>query len=389
MLRFLTAGESHGPALVAILDGVPAGLPLGAEAIDRQLRRRQGGYGRGGRMKIEQDQSRILAGVRFGRTLGSPIALLIENRDWVNWQIAMAIEGSAPRAGEARRVTRPRPGHADLAGALKFGTHDAREVLERASARETAARVAVGAVCRSLLESFGIEIASHTTSLGPVGGPEGKEVPWHRILASERSPLRCADRKLEQRMIREIDRARRAGDSSGGSFQVVVRRAPPGLGSHRQWDLRLSGVIARTLMSIPSVKGVEIGAGFVGARARGSEVHDEIFYSRSRRAFHRRTNRAGGIEGGMTNGEEIRVKAFVKPLSTLPRSLRSVDLVTKRPFRAAVERTDTTAIAAAGVIGEAVMAICLAEAFLDKFGGDSLPEIRRNYRGYVRQLEQF
>jgi chorismate synthase len=388
VLRFLTAGESHGPALVAILDGVPAGVPLRPGDIQSQLRRRMGGYGRGGRMKIETDEIRILAGVRFGKTLGSPIALLIENRDFANWSAAMALE-SAPRGERARRVTRPRPGHADLAGALKYGTHDARDVLERASARETAARVAVGAVCRSLLGRFGIEIASHTTSVGRAAAPATREAPWSRIVACERTALRCADPRLERRMIREIDAARARGDSVGGSFQVVARGVPAGLGGHRHWDLRLSGTLARVLLSIPSVKGVEIGSGFSNALARGSEVHDEIFYDARKRAFLRKTNRAGGLEGGITNGEEIRARAYVKPLSTLPRALRSVDLVSKKSFGAAVERTDATAIAAAGVIGEAMVAYSLAEAFLEKFGGDSLPETRRNFTGFLRQLRAF
>jgi chorismate synthase len=389
VLRFLTAGESHGPALVAILDGVPSGMPLKAAAIDHQLVRRMGGYGRGGRMKIEADRARLLSGVRFGKTLGSPIALLIENRDWANWQAAMALERAPLDPVAARRVTRPRPGHADLPGALKHHTHDARDILERASARETAARVAVGAICRVLLQEFDIEIASHTTSVGGAAAPEGKDVPWEKILRCEGSPLRCAEAALERKMMREINRAKKRGDSVGGSFQIVVRGAPPGLGTHRQWDLRLSGLIARALMSIPSVKGAEVGSGFSNARSRGSEVHDEIHYDRRRRLFFRETNRAGGIEGGMTNGEEIRARAFVKPLSTLPHSLKSADLVSKRPFDAAVERTDTTAIAAAGVIGEAMLAVVVAEAFLQKFGGDSLGEIRRNYRGYLRQLRAY
>ncbi len=388
MLRFLTAGESHGPALVAILDGIPAGLSLNPGVIDHQLRRRMHGYGRGGRMRIEADQARILSGVRFGRTLGSPLSMVIENRDWAHWQTAMSLE-KVPARSDARRVTSPRPGHADLAGALKYGTHDARDILERASARETAARVAVGAVCRALLEDFGIEIASHTTSVGKAAVPSGLDVAWRQIVAAEGSPLRCADRALERRMIREIDAARSRGDSVGGSFETVARGVPPGLGSHRQWDLRLSGVIAQALLSIPSVKGVEVGAGFSGARTRGSEVHDEIFYDRRKRAFTRKTNRAGGIEGGMSNGEEIRARAYVKPLSTLPRPLRSVDLVTKKAFGAAVERSDATAIAAAGVVGEAMLALCLASAFLEKFGGDSVRETRRNYRGYLRQIRSF
>jgi chorismate synthase len=389
MLRFLTAGESHGPALVAILDGIPSGMPLKAETIDTQLARRMGGYGRGGRMKIESDRARLLSGVRFGKTLGSPIALLIENRDWANWQAAMALQRAPADPAAARRVTRPRPGHADLPGALKHNTHDARDILERASARETAARVAVGAICRVLLSEFDVEIASHTTSVGGATAAQGVEVPWKQVLRCEGSPLRCAEPKLEKRMMLEIDRAKRRGDSVGGSFQIIVRGAPPGLGSHRQWDLRLSGLISRALLSIPSVKGAEIGSGFSNARSRGSEVHDEIQYDRRRRAFFRKTNRAGGIEGGMTNGEEIRARAFVKPLSTLPHSLRSVDLVTKKPFDAAVERTDTTAIAAAGVIGEAMLAIVLAEALLEKLGADSLGEMRRNYRGYLRQLSTY
>jgi chorismate synthase len=389
MLRFLTAGESHGPALVAILDGIPAGLPLAAEAIDRQLKRRMGGYGRGGRMKIEADRAKLLAGVRFGATLGSPIALLIENLDWANWQEAMSVARAPSDPSARRRVTRPRPGHADLAGALKYDTHDARDILERASARETAARVAIGAVCRLLLAELGIEVASHTTSVGGIALPEGKDEPWKKILACEGSALRCADARLEKRMMREIDAAGRRGDSVGGSFEVVARGVPPGLGTHRQWDLRLAGRITGALMSIPSVKGAEVGSGFSNSRARGSAVHDEIHYSARRKAFYRKTNRAGGIEGGMTNGEEIRARAFVKPLSTLPTSLRSVDLVTKAPFDAAVERTDTTAIAAAGVIGEAMLSIVLADALLAKLGGDSLHEVKRNYRGYQRQLRSF
>ena len=389
MLRFLTAGESHGPALVAILDGIPSGMPLKADVMDRQLARRMGGYGRGGRMKIEADRAKLLSGVRFGKTLGSPIALLIENRDWVNWQAAMALERAPRDIAAARRVTRPRPGHADLPGALKHNTHDARDILERASARETAARVAVGAICRTLLQEFEVEIASHTTSVGGAAAAQGKDISWKRIVQCEGSPLRCAEPALERKMMLEIDRAKERGDSVGGSFQIVVRGAPPGLGTHRQWDLRLSGLIASALMSIPSVKGAEVGSGFSNARSRGSEVHDEIHYDRRRRQFFRKTNRAGGIEGGMTNGEEIRARAFVKPLSTLPHSLKSVDLVSKKPFDAAVERTDTTAIAAAGVIGEAMMAIVLARAFLQKFGADSLGEIDRNYRGYLRQLRAF
>jgi len=389
VLRFLTAGESHGPALVGILDGIPAGLPLLASDIDSELKRRQHGYGRGGRMKIEQDRVEILSGVRHGRTIGSPIALRISNRDWANWQKAMAIEPIEIADPERKRVTRPRPGHADLAGALKHDTDDARDVLERASARETTTRVAIGAVCKRFLREFDVLVASHTIALGSAGLPPGEEVAWDSILAAEGSALRCADRGIEQKMIEEIDRAMQARDSVGGSFQVVARGVPPGLGSHRHWDLRLNARLAAALCSIQSIKAIAVGDGVEAAGKLGSEFHDEIHYDRKGRRFYRTSNHAGGIEGGLSNGEEIRVRVYVKPLSTLPKALHSVDLKSKEEFEAQVERTDVSAIAAAGVVGEAMMAFVLSEAFLEKFGGDSLKEITRNHRGYLEQLRDY
>ena len=389
MLRFLTAGESHGPALVAVLDGLPSGLPLTRDLIDAELRRRQHGYGRGGRMKIEQDSVEILSGVRHGRTLGSPIALTIANRDWANWRKPMAIEPLDLGDDEKKRVTRPRPGHADLAGALKHDAEDARDILERASARETTARVAVGAICKTFLGRFGIAVRSHTTSLGTIAYPPGTETPWDAIEAAEGTPLRCADPSLERQMVEVIDAARKHGDSVGGGFQVVARGVPPGLGSHRHWDLRLNARLAAAVCSIQSVKAVSIGAGVESAAAIGSEFHDEIYYDPTDRRFFRKTNHAGGIEGGITNGEEIRVRVYVKPLSTLPRALHSVELKSKQEFQAQVERTDVSAIAAAGVVGEAMVAIVLSEAFLEKFGGDSLKETSRNHRGYLEQIRQY
>ena len=389
MLRFLTAGESHGPALVAILDGMPAGLPLLAEDIDAELKRRQHGYGRGGRMKIEQDRAQVLSGVRHGRTLGSPIALTIANRDWANWQKAMAIEPVDLSEAERKRVTRPRPGHADLAGALKYDAGDARDVLERASARETTARVAVGAVCKKFLAQFGVAVASHTVALDSAAVAPETEMSWAEIVAAEGSPLRCADKAAEAKMIEEIDRAMGARDSVGGAFQVVARGVPAGLGSHRHWDLRLNARLAAAICSIQSIKAIAVGDGVEAAGRMGSEFHDEIHYDAGARRFYRATNHAGGIEGGITNGEEIRVRVYVKPLSTLPKPLHSVDLKSKEEFQAQVERTDVSAIAAAGVVGEAMMAFVLAEAVLEKFGGDSLKEITRNYRGYLRQLEEY
>lgn len=390
MLRYTTAGESHGPGLTAILEGVPAGLRLSGERINRELARRQQGYGRGGRMRIEKDRAQIVGGVRFGRTIGSPIAVWIPNLDFENWREAMAVWNRPPGAATARRVTRPRPGHADLAGALKYDTHDARDVLERASARETTARVAVGAIVRTLLAEIEIEIQAHTTSVGRVGGTRrtgSASFASIRRMPGD-SPLRCADPRLERRMIREIDRARGSGDTVGGTFEVVAQGVPPGLGAFSSADRRLDGRLAFAFMSIPAVKAVSIGDGVASASERGSRVHDEIFYTK-RRGFYRRTNRSGGIEGGISTGEDVRVTAYLKPLSTLPRPLHSVDLRTKKSSVAAIERTDTIPILAAGVIGEAMMALVLAQAALEKFGGDSVGEFRRNHKGYLSQLARF
>lgn len=389
--RFVTAGESHGRALVTIVEGLPAGLPVDIAFINRQLRRRQQGYGRGGRQKIERDRADILSGVRHGKTLGSPIALLIENRDFVNWQEVMAVEPREfPDEAEARRVVRPRPGHADLAGGLKFDTHDLRDILERASARETAARVAAGALAQLLLREFGIEIASHVLMVGGVPEQPRDDVSWEEIVAiPDDSPLRCADPSLEQQMIARIKEAMKTGDTLGGLFEVVARGVPPGLGSHTQWDLRLDGRLAQAVMSIQAVKAVEIGSGVRASARPGSQVQDEIFYDAQARRFSRTTNRAGGLEGGMTNGEMVRVRGYLKPLATLRRPLMSVNVVTKEPAPAAFERSDVTAITAAGVIGEAMVAIVLAQALREKFGGDSLDEMKRNFHAYEEQLRRY
>ena len=387
-LRILTAGESHGPGLAVIVDGLPAGIPVDVTELRRELRRRQGGYGRGGRMTIERDEPVLTGGVRHGRTLGGPVAITIANRDWENWREAMAVVGPVPREAAARRVTRPRPGHADLAGSLKYLTHDARDVLERASARETAARVAAGALCRQLLRPFGIEIASHVVGVGRVR--LAAPAPWRRIAAlRDDAPLGCVDGRVERRMMAAIDRARRAGDSVGGVFEVVCRAVPPGLGSHSQADRRLDARLAGAMVSIPAVKAVEIGDGVAAAGATGSAVHDEIFYDRRSRRFVRRTNRAGGIEGGMSNGEEIRLRGYLKPLSTLSRPLRTVDLVTKRPARAQVERTDASPIRAAGIVGEAVVAAVLADAALERFGGDTLRAALASWQAWLRDLDRY
>jgi len=389
MLRYTTAGESHGPGLTAILEGIPAGLALSRDRIDADLARRQQGYGRGGRMRIEKDRARIVGGVRFGRTLGSPIAVLVPNIDYENWRAAMAVWGEAPRGDLARRVRRPRPGHADLAGALTYGTHDARDVLERASARETTVRVAVGAIAKALLAEIDVGVTAHTIAVGEVAVPHPGEIPFGRIARlPESSLLRCVDAPCEKRMIAAIDAARRAKDTIGGAFEVVARGVPPGLGAMASADRRLDGRLAAAFMSIPAVKAVSIGEGIRAASQRGSRVHDEIYYRRGR-GFYRRTNRAGGLEGGISTGEEIRLTGFLKPLSTLSRPLASVDLVTKKPSVAAIERTDTIPILAAGVIGEAMMALVLAGAVMEKFGGDSIREMVRNYRGYRGQLARF
>jgi chorismate synthase len=389
MFRFTTAGESHGRALVAILEGMPAGMAVDTAGIDRELARRQWGYGRGGRMKIEQDHVEILSGVRHGLTLGSPIALLIQNKDWANWTDVMSIEAREISPEKARRLKRPRPGHADLAGGQKFGARDLRNILERASARETTVRVACGALAKQLLTSFGAEIRSHVMQLG--GIPEKPlTLGWDAIAAiAEDAPLRCADAQLEQQMVQLIDRKREAGDTVGGIFEVVARCVIPGLGSHTAWDLKLDGRLAQAVMSIPAVKAVSIGAGSEASALPGSEVHDEIAYNTETKEFIRETNRAGGLEGGVTNGEEIRIRGHLKPLSTLRRPLRSVDIDTKQEELAAFERSDITAVPAAGVIGEAMVALVLASAMREKFGGDSLGEMKRNFEGYREQLRGY
>jgi chorismate synthase len=381
-LRFLTAGESHGKALTAVMEGVPAGLPLTEEYIARDLRRRQGGYGRSKRQQLEQDHAELLGGVRHGVTLGGPVAMLIRNRVWEEWQEVMQV---GPYEGEPKKVTRLRPGHADLAGAMKYSFDDVRNVLERASARETAARVAVGAVCRRLLEEFGIEIHSHTASIGNVCAREVTSPDWTAV---EESPVRCADAEAGEHMVRAIDSAREAGDTLGGVFEMVATGVPIGLGSHVMWDRKLDGQLAQAVMSIHAVKGVEIGRGFTVAAGPGSEAHDVILRPDEwdGRPWRRATNRAGGLEGGMTNGEPVVVRGALKPISTLSNPLPSVDLHTSEEIRAHYERSDVCTVPAAGVIGEAMVAFVLARAMLEKFGGDSLDETRRNFEAYEQTI---
>jgi len=373
VLRFLTAGESHGPGLTVVVDGLPAGVPVEREAIDADLRRRQGGYGRGGRMKIETDAVEILSGVRHGRSLGSPVSLVVRNRDHENWADVMSPDPQPASARERRRLRYPRPGHADLAGALKYGTDDLRNVLERASARETTARVAAGALAKALLRATGTEVRSHVVRIGRAGMPEGL-VAWEALDRVEESPVRCVDAAAAEAMIAEIDRAKKDGDTVGGVVEVIARGAPPGLGSYVQWDRRLDGRIAQALMSIHAVKAVAIGEGFAGGVTRGSLFHDEILWDAGT-GLERPTNRAGGLEGGVTNGEEVRALAVVKPIPTLLIALRSVDLATKEPQKASVERSDTCVVPAAGVVAEAMLALVLADALLEKTGGDSLDEV--------------
>ncbi|MBA3765548.1 MAG: chorismate synthase [Acidobacteria bacterium] len=389
MFRFTTAGESHGRALVAIVEGLPAGLPVDVDLINRELERRQWGYGRGGRMKIERDSAGILSGMRHGLTLGSPLSLMIENNDWANWTDVMAAEARDIPEEKSRRLKRPRPGHADLAGGQKFGARDLRNILERASARETAARVACGALAKQLLAQFGTEILSHVIQLG--GVPDTPlELSWDSIAAiPDDAPLRCADLQAQSRMVALIDETRREGDTLGGIFEVVARGVVTGLGSHTAWDLKLDGRLAQALMSIPAVKAVAIGAGAEVSALPGSLSHDEIAYDQTAKEFKRHSNRAGGLEGGITNGEELRVRGHMKPISTLRRALRSVDIDTKEEEAAAFERSDVTAVPAAGVIGEAMVALVLARAMREKFGGDSLGEMRRNFDGYREQLRGY
>lgn len=393
-ISFRTAGESHGPALVALLEGVPAGLPLLAADIDEQLRRRQQGYGRGRRMVIETDRVEFLSGVRAGETFGAPVAMLIRNRDWANWE---AIMDPAPRPeddtpeGRRRQVTRVRPGHADLTGLLKFDREDARDILERASARETTARVAAGAVARRLLAEFGVRIGSHLVHLGGVDAAAPAALPEELNAAADDSPLRCLDAAAEQAMIARIDEAKKAGDTLGGICEVVVTGLPVGLGAHVSWDRKLDGRLAQAICSIPAVKGVEMGMGFATARAKGSEVHDPIEPapgSVRTGNVRRRTNRAGGLEGGMTTGEPLVLKVAMKPIATLMRPLGTVDTRTGAPADAAAERSDVTAVPAMGVIAEAMTALVLADAFAEKFGGDSLVEMRRNHDAYLARVAE-
>ncbi len=391
MLKFQTSGESHGQALVSVISGLPAGLRLDFNYVDRELKRRQGGYGRGGRMKIETDTAQFLSGVRHGQTVGSPITILIENRDWENWKEAMAVEDRPETRAKYKPLSPPRPGHADLAGCLKFNFRDARYVLERASARETAARVAAGALAKLLLKEFAIEVASHVIAVGGVA-LTCDAVPFEKVLAlrdREEIVLNCVDSDVEARMKEEVDRALKTRDSVGGTFEVIAHGVPPGLGSYAQWDERLDGQLAQAVMSIQAVKGVELGSGIENAASMGSAVHDAIGYDRQKFRFTRKSNRAGGLEGGISNGEDIVVRGYLKPISTLRQPLESVDFATKEPVKAAYERSDVCVVPAAGVAGEAMVALTLARAFLEKFGGDSLEETRRNFRAYMDQVRSF
>ena len=386
--RFTTAGESHGKALVTVVEGMPAGVPIDAAAVDQDLGRRMQGYGRGARMKIEQDRIEWISGVRAGETLGSPIAMLIHNRDWANWEDVMAAEGSGEL--RRRRVTRPRPGHADLVGVLKYDRLDARDILERASARETAARVAAGALARRLLAELGVDIGSHLVSLGGIRANAPAPLPTPLNASSDASPVRTLDAAAELEMIARIDAAKKAGDTLGGEIEVVAVGLPVGLGSHVSWDRKLDGRIAGMMMSIPAVKGVEIGLGFEAARRPGSAVHDPIVSSTSALAggFARVGNNAGGLEGGMTTGEPLVVRVAMKPISTLMSPLKTVNLTTGEEANAQSERSDVTAVPAMGVIAEALLAIVLADAMLEKFGGDSLDEVRRNRDAYLAAAGQ-
>jgi len=390
MFRFVTAGESHGQALIAWISGVPEGVPIDFEFVQRELHRRQLGYGRGGRQKIEKDRVEFLAGVRHGQTIGAPIAMRIENRDWANWEKALSVENIPDSESAQRRLTAPRPGHADLAGSMKFNLHDARYILERASARETAARVAAGTIAKLLLRQLECEVLSHVLAVGKARLP--RAAAWSEIQAiceNLDSPLRCVDAGTEAQMKGEVDVVHRAGNTVGGIFEVVAHNVVTGLGSHAQWDEKLDARLAQAVMSIQAVKGVEIGAGIAAATSYGSEVMDEIGYDSSAHQFTRPTNRAGGLEGGITNGQDVIVRGYLKPISTLRTPLSTVDMVTKQPISAAYERSDVCVVPAGGVVGEAMVSIVLAQAMMEKFGGDSLGEMRRNFEGYLRQLKEF
>jgi chorismate synthase len=405
-LRYITAGESHGKALIGILEGIPSGLSISVEDIDRDLKRRQEGHGRGGRMKIESDHAEILSGVRWGKTISSPITLLIENKDWANWQEVMSsVNPPIPpfsKGGKGGFVTRPRPGHADLAGAIKYNQHDIRNILERSSARETAMRVALGAMAKKFLSEFNIKVGSHVIQIGKICSQQSvlksqnlKEKELLNIFKkAEKSPVRCPDEVASKKMVKLIDKAIKEGNSLGGIFEVFVAGAPIGLGSHIQWDRRLDGRLAQALMSIQAIKGVEVGLGFDMSGRFGSEVMDEIFYDSSKfkvqsSRFCRKTNYAGGIEGGMTNGMAITLRAAMKPIPTQRKPLQSVDIITKETAKAAYERSDICAVPAAGVIGEAMVALTIADAFLEKFGGDSIAEVKRNYDSYINYVKKF
>ncbi|HEX6898008.1 MAG TPA: chorismate synthase [Bryobacteraceae bacterium] len=390
MFRFETAGESHGECLVATLTGLPAGIPVSLDFINHELWRRQQGFGRGGRMKIETDQVEIVSGVRHGKTIGSPIALIVQNKDWKNWTEVLPVEDVDGGEDKRKPVTRPRPGHADLAGAIKYNLPEARYILERSSARETTARVAVGAFAKTLLAEFGIGVLSHVIAIGEARME--REPTWDELVALNRKEevfLACVDPDAEQRMKEVVDCAYRTGDTIGGVFEVVAHNLPIGLGSHITWDSRLDGRLAQAIVSMQAVKGVEIGFAAQGAASFGSRVQDTIHYNREERSFARGSNRAGGLEGGMTNGQDVLVRGFLKPISTLRRPLESVDLVTREPALAAYERSDVCVVPAAAVIGEAMVAIVLAQAFLEKFGGDSLAETRRNFDGYQQQVKNY
>lgn len=390
MLRFETAGESHGECLVSTLTGLPAGVPVSLDTINHELWRRQQGYGRGGRMKIEQDRAEIVAGVRHSHTIGSPVAILIRNRDWQNWTEALPVEDMDGAEDKKKPVTRPRPGHADLAGAIKYDFADARYILERASARETAARVAIGAVAKALLVEFAIDVASHVIAVG--GVRLERSATWDEVAAMRAKTevlLGCVDAATESRMKAVVDQAYRTGDTVGGVFEVIAHGVPPGLGSHTTWDARLDGRLAQAIVSIQAVKGVELGFAEENAASFGSAVQDTIGYDREARRFTRGANRAGGLEGGISNGQDLLVRGFLKPISTLRRPLESVDLATREPALAAYERSDVCVVPAAGVIGEAMVALVLAQAFLEKFGGDSLGETKRNFEGYRTQVRDF